>query len=208
MVEEVIPFILECDKLKSVLRQTYPVGAERREDSAQHSWSLAILAMTLLPKLAPQLDALRVLKMLLVHDIVEIDAGDTFVYAAQEGKAEKEMAAAQRLFGLLPVAEGGEFMTLWQEFELGETPEAAFANSLDRVLPILQNYHNGGRSWKANGVVFEQVHARNQMIRKGSEELWNFIEGLILDAVEKGFLPRRDPLPATGSGAGDENEEK
>lgn len=187
-----MPFIIECDKLKSVLRRTYPVGSDQREDSAQHSWSLAILAMTLLPVLAPELEALRVLKMLLVHDIVEIDAGDTFVYAVQDGKAEKEMLAAERLFGLLPGPAGAEFMALWQEFETGATREAAFANSLDRVLPILQNFHNGGRSWRENGVCYEQVHARNQMIRHGSAALWAYVERLIQEACERGYLPKRE----------------
>jgi putative hydrolase of HD superfamily len=165
---------------------------ERRENSAEHSWSLAVLAMTLLPEVEPALDALRVLKMLLVHDIVEIDAGDTFVYGPQEGKAEREQQAAVRLFGLLPEAVGAEFAALWREFEDGKTREAAFAGALDRLMPLIQNFHNEGQSWREHGIRYEQVHARNQSIRQGSAALWEYAEKLMNEACARGFLPKRE----------------
>lgn len=128
--------------------------------------------------------------MILIHDIVEIDAGDTFCYSDRPDKAECEQRAAERIFGLLSSPLSEYFMDIWMEFEACETKESRFANALDRLLPLIQNYHNGGQSWRENGITYEQAYARNEVIRKGSEELWGFAKELLLDASSRGFLPR------------------
>ena len=189
MIETIIPFIVECEKLKSVLRRTTPVEMERRENSAEHSWSLALMAVSLFPTADPSLDQLRVVKMLLIHDIVEIDAGDTYCYDTRPDREACERLAAERIFGLLPGGLSQEFMRLWYEFEANESKESAFANALDRLLPLIQNFHNGGRSWLENGITYEQAYSRNQVIREGSEELWEYARKLLTEAVAKGFLP-------------------
>lgn len=194
MLEAVIPFIIECEKLKSVLRRTKVVGTDRRENSAEHSWSLTLLAMGLFPHMGPELDQLRVLKMLILHDIVEIDAGDTFCYTVRADKAECEQAAADRIFGLLPASLATEFMEIWHDFEAGETPEAAFANALDRMLPLIQNLNNNGQSWLEHGITWKQVHERNAVIAKSSPALWQEVEGMLLEAAEKGILPQGGSL--------------
>ena len=168
MIESIIPFIVECEKLKSVSRRINPVATDRRENSAEHSWTLALLATSLFPKACPQINQNRVLKMILIHDIVEIDAGDTFCYADRPDKAECEQRAAARIFGLLPAPLSSEFMELWLEFEACDTKESAFANALDRLLPLIQNYHNGGQSWRENGVTYEQAYSRNEVIRRAA----------------------------------------
>lgn len=192
MFDSVIPFIIECDKLKAVLRRTIPVGLDRPENSAEHSWSLALLAISLIPEKDPSLDVARLLKMLLIHDIVEIDAGDTFFYTLRPDKAEQEQLAATRIFSLLPETTAREFIGLWKEFEAAATPEAAFANGLDRLLPMIQNFHNGGRSWKEHGVTFEMAHARNQVIKQYSAEIWNHAEKLMIEAKARGFFASSD----------------
>jgi putative hydrolase of HD superfamily len=191
MIETVIPFIVECEKLKSVLRRTKPVDTDRRENSAEHSWSLALMAISLFTAVDPSLDQLRVLKMLLIHDIVEIDAGDTYCYDTRPDKEACERLAAERIFGLPQGGLSQEFMDLWKEFEANESRESTFANALDRLLPLIQNFHNGGRSWVENGITYEQAYSRNQVIRKGSEELWEYAKKLLAEAVLKGFLPEK-----------------
>ncbi|WP_265594791.1 HD domain-containing protein [Haloferula sp. BvORR071] len=188
MLDSALQFILECDKLKAIERRSRPVGMSRRENSAEHSWSLALAAMTLGPAIDPTLDLLRVLKMLILHDIVEIDAGDTFCYADQTGKAEREQAAADRIFGMLPAERSAEFMALWHEFEAGNTPEASFANALDRVMPIIQNHANQGASWLENDVRAEQVLARAEFIRGPYPALMAHIEAAVASALEAGWL--------------------
>lgn len=190
MPANVIPFILECEKLKAIERRSYPVGMKRRENSAEHSWSLALMAMTLIPTVDPTLDALRVLKMLILHDIVEIDAGDTFCYADQGDKAEREQLAAKRIFGMLPTELESEFTTLWEEFEEGATKEAAFANAMDRTMPLLQNLSNQGRSWIEHGVSIEQVLGRNRKIGDVSPALWDYIRKLLDEATDQGWLKK------------------
>lgn len=191
MIESVIPFIVECEMLKSILRHTSPVATDRRENAAEHSWTLALLAISLLPNIDPSIDQNRVLKMILIHDIVEIDAGDTFCYTARSDKLECERHAAERIFGLLPSSLAEEFKGLWLEFEGCGTRESAFANALDRLLPLIQNYHNGGQSWRENGITYEQAYSRNEVIKKGSEELWIFAENLLTEASAKGLLPKQ-----------------
>jgi len=189
MLENVIPFIVECEKLKSVLRRTKVVGTDRRENSAEHSWSLALLAMALFPHMPASLDQLRVLKMILLHDIVEIDAGDTFCYAVRPDKVECEQRAADRIFALLAPEVAADFMALWHEFEAGETPEAAFANALDRMLPLIQNLNNNGQSWREHGITWKQVHERNIVIARSSPALWQEIEAMLRAAADSGILP-------------------
>ncbi len=188
MIDATLRFILECEKLKAVERRSSPIGLARRENSAEHSWSLALMAMTLIPAVDPSLDALRVMRMLILHDVVEIDAGDTFCYADQHGKVERERLAAARIFGLLPDDLAGEFVTLWEEFEAGATPEARFANAMDRLLPLLQNHANGGGAWVEHAITLEQVMARNRGIEAVSPELWSVVERMAESAVAQGWL--------------------
>ena len=185
-----IAFILEIDRLKSVLRRTYLVNDPRHENSAEHSWHLAMMALLLAEHANVEVNLLSVLKMLLVHDIVEIDAGDTYCYDAvsSKDKAEREEQAAQRIFGLLPEDQQAELHQLWTEFEARETPEAKFAAALDRLMPILHNYHTQGRSWLAHGITSAQVAERNHHAAEGSEALWAYVEEIITDAVKHGYL--------------------
>ncbi len=189
-----IGFVLEAEKLKAVLRRTSPVGAERRENSAEHSWTLALMAVLLAEHSNRPVDLDRVLQMILVHDLVEIDAGDTFHYdaAAVATKAERETRAAERIFGLLPDEQGLELRRLWNEFEAGRTAEARFAGALDRLAPMLQNFHNAGGSWLRHGVTSQQVTERNGNIVLGSERLWEFAVELIREAEAKGFFAGDD----------------
>ena len=179
------------DKLKQVLRQTWHLDESRRENDAEHSWHLAVMAMLLLEHAKePGLDLLRVLKMVLVHDIVEIDAGDTFAYdeVGALDKDEREQAAARRIFNILPEDQAAELRALWDEFEARQTAEARYAAALDRLQPLLHNYHTRGKAWRQHGVTSAQVLARNCHVAEGSPALWEFAEGLIRDAVAKGYL--------------------
>jgi len=189
-LERQIAFILEIDRLKSVLRRTYLLNDPRHENSAEHSWHLAVMAMILAEHANTEINQLRVLKMLLVHDVVEIDAGDTYVYdaAGNAGKAARENAAARRIFGLLPEDQQEEMQALWEEFEARETPEAKFAAALDRLMPLLHNFHTAGRSWREHGVSKEQVLRLNQHTAEGSQTLWDYATVLINEAIERGDL--------------------
>lgn len=180
-----IDFILELEKLKSVLRKTKPLGQERYENSAEHSWQTALTAMVLLDEAAPDLDHLKVLKMLLIHDVVEIDCGDVFVYdqAARAAVQEQEEKAAKRIFGLLPAAMGDELLQLWQEFESRATPEAQFAKAVDRVNPVLQNLNAGGQSWVENDISRQQVLDMNREIQNASPQLWAAVESMIMESA-------------------------
>ena len=185
-----IRFILEIDALKGVLRRTYLPGADRPENSAEHSWHVAVMAVLLAEHANETVDVARVVRMLLIHDVVEVDAGDTYVYdtAGAEAKAEREVRAADRVFGLLPVDQGRELRALWEEFEEGRTAEARFAAALDRLMPVLHNVHTEGRSWREHGITADRVIARNARMSEGSEALWEYARSLIEDAVEKGHL--------------------
>ena len=189
-LDQQIGFILELDTLKSVLRRSYLLNSTRRENSAEHSWHLSAMALVLAEHANADTDQLRVLKMLLVHDIVEIDSGDTYIYdaAGNETKAAREQQAAQRIFGLLPPDQSAELSALWQEFEARETPEAKFAAALDRLMPLLHNYHTEGRSWREHGITRQQVLNLNRHIADGSQSLWEYAEALIDDAAAKGYL--------------------
>ncbi len=195
-LERQIDFIREIDRLKSVQRQTWLLDTSRKENSAEHSWHIAVMAMVL-GEYAPGggVDVSRVIQMLLLHDIVEVDAGDTFCYdeTAVSGQHEREQAAAHRLFGLLPEDIGTRFRDLWDEFEARQTPEACLANALDRLQPILNNYHTGGKSWQDNGISRDRVVARNRVMADGAPALWRYIEKLLDRAVAEGILPLSAP---------------
>jgi len=185
-----IDFLIEIDKAKRILRQSLIADGSRRENDAEHSWHLALMAAVLCEYAGEPVDLLRVIKMLLVHDLVEIDAGDTFAYddAGYETKLARERAAAERIFGLLPPDQAGEYRALWEEFEACETPEARFAAALDRLQPILLNHRTRGATWKKHGVTKERVLERNQGIAKGSAALWRLARALIEDAAARGYL--------------------
>jgi putative hydrolase of HD superfamily len=191
-LEQQIRFIIEIDKLKSIYRRTCLINERRNENTAEHSWHIAVMAMILSEYANAKVDIAKVLKMTLVHDIVEIDAGDTFVYDTQAAldKAERERHAADRLFGLLPADQGAELRGLWDEFEARETPEARFAAALDRLIPQLHNYYNQGGSWKEHAITHDRVVARNVTMKEGAATLWEWTRQLLDDAVAKGFLTK------------------
>ena len=189
--ERQIQFILEIDKLKTILRRTYLIHQDRSENTAEHSWHLAIMAILLAEHANEPVDVARVVKMVLVHDIVEIDAGDTYFYDTKAAldKSEREHAAADRLFGILPEDQGSELRILWEEFEAGNTADARFALALDRFMPQLHNYYTHGRSWAEHGITADRVIERNESMAEGSARLWECARALLDDAVAKGFLP-------------------
>lgn len=189
-IEQQLAFIVEADKLKNVLRRTMLTDSSRRENSAEHSWHLALCAIALQEYAAEPVDLLRVIQMLVVHDLVEIDAGDTFAYdaAANVSKAERERAAAARIFGLLPPDLGGELRALWEEFESSGTPDARFANAMDRIQPFLQNVRTRGGTWRMYGPTREQVLERMDPVRETLPALWPIVR----DAVEEYFRERAE----------------
>jgi 5'-deoxynucleotidase YfbR-like HD superfamily hydrolase len=179
-----LQFILEIDDLKNVLRRSYLIDSGRHENSAEHSWHLAVAAMVLAEHAKEQIDISKVIRLVLVHDLVEIDAGDTFIYddAGNVGKAAREQDAANRLFGVLPEDQAQSFMALWREFEDRQTPEAKFAFALDRLMPILHNVFTQGRSLKEHGIRQEQALTKNRGIEEGSPVLWQVVESLITES--------------------------
>jgi putative hydrolases of HD superfamily len=185
-----IQFILEIDKLKTILRQTLLIDESRRENSAEHSWHLAMMAIVLAEYAPETVDVLRVIKMLLIHDLVEIDAGDTFCYDVQgnSDKAIREAQAADRLFGLLPPDQELEMRSLWQEFEARETPAAKFAAALDRIQPFLHNRETRGGTWRLHGVTRDRVLQRMAPVQDGTPELWPFIQSAIEGCIAAGYL--------------------
>ena len=203
-------FLLELDKMKNLYRQTYiycddlPCGSKefednfkervplpRKENDAEHSFSLALAVMILAEYSDRKIDVTKTMKMVLVHDVVEIDAGDTYCYDAVGNltKRERELKAAERIFGLLPEDQQAEYRSLWDEFEENITPEACFANAMDRVQPMLLNYIRGGISWKEHNVHFPEVAERSMKIKDGSEELWRYFYSLLEESRDKGVLP-------------------
>ncbi len=187
---QTIQFLMEIDKLKSVQRRTKVMGTQRQENSAEHSWHFAIAALSLAPYASDEVDIQRVIQMALLHDIVEIDAGDVMVYdlAARAAIHDQEVAAAKRLFGILPEPQRGVFTALWQEYEAGESADARFALVLDRCMPMLMNLHNGGQSWVENDISLQQVLDRNTMIADIHPDLWHYLEQHLQDAQRKGWL--------------------
>lgn len=187
---EQIQFIIEIDRLKQVMRQTLLMDGSRRENSAEHSWHLAVMAIALVDYAPDGVDIFHAIKMLLIHDLVEIDAGDTFCYDVQgnDSKAVREAQAALRLFGLLPADQDSELRLLWDEFEAGETPTAKFAAALDRIQPLLHNQQTQGGTWRIHGISRNQVMKRVVPVETGAPELWPFVLQLIDDCVTAGYL--------------------
>ncbi|MCP4135067.1 MAG: HD domain-containing protein [bacterium] len=185
-----IRFIIEVDKLKQIFRQTYLMDSTRKENDAEHSWHLALMAVVLVEHANEPVDLLKVIKMVLVHDLVEIDAGDTLVYDLDgyEDKAEREQKAADRIFPLLPEDQAEELRSLWDEFEARETPEARFAAALDRLQPLMHNYYTSGKAWKDHGIAVDQAIDRNKYMADGASGLWEFAEQFLQDAVEKKYI--------------------
>ena len=187
-------FIVEIDKLKAVLRQNSLVDRSRRENSAEHSWHVALMALVLAEHAAAPVDTGRVIELLLVHDLVEIDAGDTFAYDTQgaETQHQRETAAADRIFGLLPQDQGARLRARWDEFAASETPEARFAQAVDRLMPMVHNALTEGSAWQANQVVADQVRRRAESITRGAPSLGALANRLIEASVAAGHLP--DPV--------------
>jgi putative hydrolases of HD superfamily len=184
-------FLVEIDKIKSIFRRTKLFDGSRHENDAEHAWHLALMAMTLAEYAeGAELNVSVVIKMVLLHDIVEIDAGDTFVYdtQARADAAEREALAAARIFGLLPTDQRQEFQALWEEFEARDTAEAKFAAAIDRLEPILQNMLTGGPAWREHGITRDQVEAANCHIADGSEPMWQYVQELLEEADEKGYF--------------------
>lgn len=185
-------FIHEIDKVKYILRTTRLFNSDRRENDAEHSWHLATMALVLAEHANQPVDLLKVVKMLLIHDVVEIDAGDIFLFnaAVNHTNTVAEREAAERIFGLLPPAQAAEFTAAWEEFEAGRTPEAQFARAIDRLEPILQNASNGGGTWKEFGVSYEKVVQKTGNIVLGSHTLWDFAKALLDDLAARGILKK------------------
>lgn len=185
-------FIMEVDKLKEIFRQSIVSSGARYENDAEHSWHISLMAILLSEHANERVDVLRVVKMLLIHDIVEIDAGDTYNYDEEAllDKRQREEAAAERLFGLLPDDQRDEFMELWEEFEEKKTPEARYAAALDRLQPMLLNYMTQGKSWIDHGITSDMVFRKNRHIEDGSEALWDFAEEMLNDCIDRGYLKK------------------
>lgn len=186
-IEQIFTFITELDKLKEVTRQNNPVNINRRENSAEHSWQVALLAMTLQEYSPVKIEILKVIQMLLLHDIVEIDAGDTILYdeTGREEKEKEELEAAKRITGLLPKEIGDEYLKIWIEFEERETDEAIYAYAMDRLMPVIQNFYNSTSTWEEHGVSLEQVLRLNRPIGNGTPEVWTLAEQKIKEVFEE-----------------------
>lgn len=185
-----IAFIKEIDKLKYIQRKTKLFNSDRHENDAEHSWHLAMMTIVLAEHSDKPIDVLKVLKMVLIHDIVEIDAGDTFIYDATKNhtNTDEERRAAKRIFGLLPVEQAEELIAIWEEFEEGATDDAKFAKTMDRLEPLLQNTSNNGGTWAEFNVPYQKVYDKKKAIKDGSTAIWNYAENLINESVEKGIL--------------------
>lgn len=187
-----LDFVVEIDKAKNIFRQTYLSDGKRKENDAEHSWHIAIMAF-LLSEYFEGADVTRVMKMVLMHDLVEIDAGDTYCYdsKANEDKAQREQKCAERIYSILPQDQAKELKQLWEEFEEGKTVDANFAIILDRLQPILLNYASNGIAWKEHSVYKEQVLARNERILNNTKELSEYFKNMIENAVQKGYLKEK-----------------
>ena len=190
-LEKQFDFFREIDKEKFIGRQTYLTDGERKENDAEHAWHMAIMTVLLAEYANEKIDVLKTVMMLLIHDLVEIDAGDTYAYD-EEGKKtqrEREEKAAKRIFGLLPEEQGGKLMALWEEFEAYETPEANFAHTMDNIQPVMLNDATEGKAWLEHGVHLSQILGRNKKTAEGSEELWQYAyEKMIAPNAAKGRI--------------------
>ena len=189
-IQKVFDFILELDKLKSVLRKTKPLGCDRYENSAEHSWQVCMLAVLLANESPKPINVFRAVEILLVHDIPEIDAGDQIVYQAKDAKAiQSERSAAERIFGLLPQPHGSWCMERWEEYEARQSDEAVFAYAVDRLMPVLQNLSNSGQSWMENGVSLEKILGVNSAIGDSLPSVWQYVQSLIARFAESTAFP-------------------
>lgn len=188
-----ISFIREIDKLKYILRRTKLFNSNRNENDVEHSWHLALMAIVLAEHSNHPIDILKVLKMVLIHDIVEIDAGDVFLYDTRKNhdNTEEERLAANRIFGLLPENQSMELIAIWEEFEAGETNEAKFAKTMDRLEPLLQNTSNNGGTWAEFDVDYATVYEKKKVIENGSDAIWKYAKELLNDSLEKGILKKK-----------------
>ena len=189
-LEKQIDFIKEIDKIKYIQRKTKLFSSDRHENDAEHSWHLCMMTLVLAKHSNEEIDILKVLKMLLVHDIVEIDAGDTFLFDTQNehDQREEEATAAKRIFGLLPQELAEEFMGIWQEFEAAQTPEAKFANAIDNFEPMLQNASNAGGTWSEFDVPYQTIIEKKKRINEGSSTIWAYAKNLVDECYEQGYI--------------------
>ena len=188
-IEKILDFIIEIEKLKDIHRKTKPVGLERFENSAEHSWHVCLSALVLKEYANEKINIDRVIKMLLIHDLGEIDAGDTIIYKSetQENK-ESEEDGVKRLLGYLPVESQAEYMSLWHEFESGETSDSKYARAIDRIPPLLHNLHGDGHSWNHHGISKDKIISVNSRIKEGSKTVWDVIESRLTEAFANGIL--------------------
>ena len=189
-LKQQMDFILEVDKVKNIIRQTYLADGKRKENDAEHSWHLALMAVLLKEYSNEEVDMAKVIPMVLVHDLVEIDAGDTYAYdeAGAATKEEREKKAADRIYGLLPKDQGKWLYGLWQEFEAYDTPEAKFAHVLDNSQPLFLNDASGGISWTEHGVKKSQIYKRNRRTGEGSEKIWEYMQELVEKHIRLGHV--------------------
>ena len=189
-LQKQIAFIKEIDKVKSIFRQTYLADGTRKENDAEHSWHIALMAVLLKEYVSEDVDVAKVMTMVLIHDLVEIDAGDTYAYDSEgaKSKREREVKAADRIFGILPEDQGMYLRELWEEFEAYETPDAKYAHLLDNFQPLLLNDASGGRSWNEHGVHKSQIYKRNEKVQETSEEIWNTIQEVVEYHIAKGNI--------------------
>lgn len=188
--EQQMKFILEIDKVKNVFRQTYLADGNRKENDAEHSWHMAIMAFLLKEYAQEEVDIMRVVLMVLIHDLVEIDAGDTYAYDVDgiQTKREREVRAAERIFGLLPKDQGEQFRELWEEFEAYESAEAKYAHMLDNFQPLMLNDALDGKSWKEHKVKKSQIYSRNAKTMEGSEKIWEYMQDLVQKNIDRGNI--------------------
>ncbi len=183
-LEKQLKFIYEIDKVKSIVRKTRLFHADKYENDAEHSWHICMMALVLKEYANEEVDILKVIKMMLIHDLVEIDTGDVIVYSKTKVDVEAEDKAARRIFGLLPSGYGTEYYNLWREFEDRKTPEARYAMALDRMEPLLQNLYRKGADWNRNGISYENVIKTNKKVAEGSKQLWEYLKKEI-DAINR-----------------------
>lgn len=189
-LEKQIQFIVEVDKVKNIFRQTYLSDGERKENDAEHSWHLALSAILLKEYVSEEVDLLKVITMVLIHDLVEIDAGDTYAYDSEgaKDKREREEKAADRIFGILPIEQGQYFRELWEEFEAYETEDAKYAHLLDNFQPMLLNDASKGKSWSEHQVKKEQIYKRNERIEETSETIWEEMQRIVKKNIQLGNI--------------------
>lgn len=189
-LEKQIQFIVEVDKVKNIFRQTYLSDGERKENDAEHSWHLALSAILLKEYVSEEVDLLKVITMVLIHDLVEIDAGDTYAYDSEgaKDKREREEKAADRIFGILPIEQGQYFRELWEEFEAYETEDAKYAHLLDNFQPMLLNDATKGKSWSEHQVKKEQIYKRNERIEETSETIWEEMQRIVEKNIQLGNI--------------------